>query len=347
MVIAIIGTLVALLLPAVQNARESARNNTCKNSLKNLGLGLQNFDSNQRELPGYINDLVQPNSPKSQGAPSVGRQGSWVVMLFPYIERSNEWDIWNSFGQSLGTSLPAPAAPEIELLECASNAAEIPGYPWNSYVANAGQMFSDASRGQNNTPAGAIDANVEYVANGVFFDRSRNLNIVNGETDGREVNPPLKCSIDYISSNDGTSNTVLLSESLHSFFWTYPQPESNAKEKEYTDAKRFFGFMWANDGPSNCPQQIRRINGDNNNDVIAPPSTPESMNEISECHGWPSSNHPSGVNMAFCDGRVVYVNDNLDPQVYGQLLTSSARRSKFYSNGVADRKLAPVSDDAF
>ncbi len=53
------------------------------------------------------------------------------------------------------------------------------------------------------------------------------------------------------------------------------------------------------------------------------------------------------MNMAFCDGRVVYVNDSIDPQVYGQLMTSSSRRSKFFANGVPDRKLPPVSDDAF
>ena len=259
MVIAIIGTLVALLLPAVQNARESARNNTCKNSLKNLGLAMQNYDSNQRELPGYINDLVQPNSTKSQGAPSVGRQASWVVALFPYIERSNEWDLWNDFDQNLGASVPSPAAPEIELLECPSNAPEIPGNPWLAYVVNAGQMFSDPSRGQNNTPAGPIEQNVEYVANGVFFDLSKNPNIINGQFDQRESNPPLQCSMNYISSNDGTSNTAMLSESLHTFYWTYAQgPESRSKTADYRDDKRFFGFMWTNERPNNCDQKVLR-----------------------------------------------------------------------------------------
>lgn len=341
-VIAIIGTLVALLLPAVQSARESARNNTCKNSLKNLSLGMLNFDSSQGELPGYINDLVQPNSPKSNGAPTIGRQASWVVMLFPYIERNNEWDIWNDFSTSLGDELPAAAAPEIELLECPSDAPEIPGNPWNNYVVNAGQMFSDTSRGDTG-PAGQIDTNVEYVANGVFFDKSRNKNIVGGQLDNREDNPPLKCSIDYISSNDGTSNTAMMSESLHTFYWTYEQPESNFKTPDFADAKRFFGFMWANE--SDCDSAMQRINGDNNNDVIAPP---DNMFQISECHSWPSSNHPGGVNVAFCDGRVVYITDSLDPQIYAQIMTSSARRSKFYNvDDIVDRKLPPVSDDQF
>ena len=71
------------------------------------------------------------------------------------------------------------------------------------------------------------------------------------------------------------------------------------------------------------------------------------MAGMTECLSFPSSNHPGGVNMAFADGRVVYVNDSIDPQIYGQIMTSSSRRSKFFSGGVPDRKLAPVSDDAF
>ena len=52
-VIAIIGTLVALLLPAVQAARESARSNTCRNNLANLQKALANRESSLNEFPGY------------------------------------------------------------------------------------------------------------------------------------------------------------------------------------------------------------------------------------------------------------------------------------------------------
>ena len=51
-VIAIIGTLVALLLPAVQNARETARGNTCRNNMKQLQRALTSMDSQLRKLPG-------------------------------------------------------------------------------------------------------------------------------------------------------------------------------------------------------------------------------------------------------------------------------------------------------
>src|SRR5215213_6522476 len=68
-VIAIIGTLVALLLPAVQSARETARGNTCRNNLKQLQLALTNMDSTLKQLPGCIEEIFNPNGTKSGGPP--------------------------------------------------------------------------------------------------------------------------------------------------------------------------------------------------------------------------------------------------------------------------------------
>ena len=332
-VIAIIGTLVALLLPAVQAAREAARNNTCKNSLKNLSLALVNYESTKGSYPGYINDIEQANSTPKDGFPTVGRQGSWVVMLFPFIENAPLWDIWSSNLSGVVTN--DTAAPELKLLECPSDDKESPGRPWLSYVVNSGRMFSDSSRGSDKS---------EHVANGIFFDRSRNINIVNKKFDGRENLPSLRCRSGSIS--DGLSNTMMLSESLHKFYWTYQPPESKSKTSEYADAKKFYGFMWTNkDAESGCPQEVLTINGDNNYDKTDPPAD---MSQVTECQSMPSSFHSGGVNVAFCDGHVIYLNDNVSDQVYGQLMTSSSRKSQFENKaGVRDRKLPPVSDGDF
>src|SRR2546423_15624382 len=80
--IAIIGTRVALLLRAVQSARETARGNTCRNNIKQLHLALTNMDSTLKRLPGYVEELFNPNGPRdSTGLMplSYAWRASWVV----------------------------------------------------------------------------------------------------------------------------------------------------------------------------------------------------------------------------------------------------------------------------
>src|SRR5262245_34763276 len=78
-VISIIGALVALLLPAVQAAREAARASQCKNNLKQLGIALHNYHDVMRVLPpGWL-----ANQP--EGVPGWG----WAAALLPYVEQRN------------------------------------------------------------------------------------------------------------------------------------------------------------------------------------------------------------------------------------------------------------------
>src|SRR6187549_1776355 len=120
-VIAIIGTLVALLLPAVQAARETARGNTCRNNMKQLQLALTNMDSTLKRLPGYSEEIFNPNGKKDNKGYLLtsARRASWVVRLFPFMEENALWDTWSTqFG---GTSTTNPPAPSIAALNCPSN----------------------------------------------------------------------------------------------------------------------------------------------------------------------------------------------------------------------------------
>src|SRR5688572_29808677 len=75
-VIAIIGILVALLLPAIQAAREAARRTKCQNNLKNIALAVLNYESSNDELP--------PGSLNAVGASQSGL--GWPVLILPYLE---------------------------------------------------------------------------------------------------------------------------------------------------------------------------------------------------------------------------------------------------------------------
>lgn len=87
-VIAVIGILVALLLPAVQQAREAARRASCKNNLKQLGLALHNYHDTHRTFPpGY---LYRPGS-SGENVRGFG----WGAMVLPFIEQSNLFNQFN------------------------------------------------------------------------------------------------------------------------------------------------------------------------------------------------------------------------------------------------------------
>jgi prepilin-type N-terminal cleavage/methylation domain-containing protein len=85
-VIAIIGVLVALLLPAVQAAREAARRMKCTNNLKQIALGLHNYESSFKTLPHGTNGCCSP------------RNDNWIIMLFPFIELKPLYDAMDHNG---------------------------------------------------------------------------------------------------------------------------------------------------------------------------------------------------------------------------------------------------------
>jgi prepilin-type N-terminal cleavage/methylation domain-containing protein/prepilin-type processing-associated H-X9-DG protein len=88
-VIAIIGTLVAILLPAIQAAREAARRSSCVNHLKQLGIGISNYESVKKRFPpGAIWDRWGPESKRR-------RHGSILVHLLPYVEEQATYDAFD------------------------------------------------------------------------------------------------------------------------------------------------------------------------------------------------------------------------------------------------------------
>ena len=100
-VIAIIGILIALLLPAVQSAREAARTAQCCNNLKQLALALHNYAGAHEVFPPGM--IVVGNNPWQEAR--TGEHGtSWMLRILPYIEQSTLFEKWDFTTNVLGNA---------------------------------------------------------------------------------------------------------------------------------------------------------------------------------------------------------------------------------------------------
>jgi prepilin-type N-terminal cleavage/methylation domain-containing protein/prepilin-type processing-associated H-X9-DG protein len=240
-VITIIGMLTALLLPAVQAARESGRRATCNNNQHQLSIAMQNFESAKGYFPGFIN-VVGNNCFIDKNGAIWKNPISWIVTLFPYMDRNDLYDVWangqvaadnNTYYPQPGLASPptAVASPTtaadyqvnvnvngykyLPILNCPSDPpdSKSPGDTWCSYVCN---------RGLNGTAPRSLPA---YTANPASPDYTTKVPIESGATTvctdqythyalPPSKGSPLRIGTQFISSHDGTSTTLLLAESL-------------------------------------------------------------------------------------------------------------------------------------
>ncbi|MEJ5341469.1 MAG: DUF1559 domain-containing protein [Thermogutta sp.] len=273
-VITIIGMLVAMLMPAVQMAREAGRRSQCMNNQKQLATALLNYESARRQFPGWVETLTLSNGSKLDVA--------WFVTLFPYIEQGPLYQQWLE-GSTNVIALPFAVCPSNPLESAPvinSNETVM------AYVANAGWPGSMLN---NNTQEGPADA--------VFLERGQVLLANGGQL--KQIN------LDYLSSHDGASNTLALSENINARgIWAY----SGAYDPKWEYA---VGFNWF-DSPGTCRRINACLNGDSSGQT-----NPIANPELARA----SSRHPGVVNVAFCDGHVVTQRDNIDWLVLAQLMT--------------------------
>jgi prepilin-type N-terminal cleavage/methylation domain-containing protein len=133
-VIAIIGILVALLLPAVQAAREAARRTKCTNNLKNLTLGILNYESTHGNLPssGWAGSW---SGDPDRGA-GAKQPGSWVFAILPFIEQTQLADMGSGLTGSARTDqLVFRDATPLDVFNCPSRRAGGPYQNFYGYSA--------------------------------------------------------------------------------------------------------------------------------------------------------------------------------------------------------------------
>ena len=205
-VITIIGMLVALLLPAVQSAREAGRRTQCLNNQKNLSLALQNHEAARESFPGYLNYLREDKD----GADVVV---TWVGAILPYIERSDLWNLFNSDRVDFDATDDQYSV-ELELLICPSDPPESSaGGPPLAYRLNSGRWDGAVTLPD---PIVTPDLRVNGLAHNcnLFPD-----NQLMDPAYGRAVTT----SLGYISQRDGAQNTLLTCENVYEAYDDYAQ----------------------------------------------------------------------------------------------------------------------------
>jgi len=325
-VIAIIGTMVGLLLPAVQSAREASRRSQCMVNLSQLRTSLQLYEDSNERLPGYVNELGIDSSFKTSA--------SWVVMVLPYLEQNALWDQWSRPNQTGG-----PVEP-MSIVVCPSNPPFSSSIASLSYVVNAGYI--------ENEPEDMCQHRLERRGNGMFFDRTR------FGTDQRDqppncgsplFDPVINMSVAYVQTGEGTTATMMLSETLR----TAPWADAGTSIQ---DRKWHYGFCW--EQPSEVlagiseddDRQFFRING------AKEPSEYAGIFDKKRTDSFPSSHHPGGVNVAYAGGNVKPMRDSIELMVYAQLMTSNRKQSELYQLGknndrIPEKELPQPNDSQY
>jgi prepilin-type N-terminal cleavage/methylation domain-containing protein/prepilin-type processing-associated H-X9-DG protein len=149
-VIAIIGILIALLLPAVQAAREAARRVSCQNNLVQLSIALQNYEMAREVLPPGVTDPVSP----VQSVPQ-GMHHGWMIHLLPHLEQKNAYAQVDFTSSVYGANNDPVRKLKIKAFQCPSDFGQMPN------VTNYAGCHHD------------VEAPIAETNNGVLFLNSR------------------------------------------------------------------------------------------------------------------------------------------------------------------------------
>jgi len=336
-VIAIIAVLIALLLPAVQAAREAARRAQCVNNLKQLGLGIQNYHSQQNALPPVFTNFAYPTG--AGPAPGDWPLG-WAVAILPMMEQQQMYNAANySFGAPQPANYPTVSGSKIATFVCPSESVRN-GPVWattfTSYHANLGGPSQIMS-----WTGPIVPMNNSSTTAGVYGQSGAYQNSNSG-------------TFGFEGITDGTSNTALFSEKLIGLNGNqviYPGT-ANARRAQFTvgltvnvdqgsqaQALAFYQqcrgvpattaaltpTQWSGGVWSGSHSGTFQFNAYNH--VNTPNGLSCCMSSLAG-NGDPgyiqdaitaSSNHSGGVNVAFCDGSVHFVKDSVSPNIWWAL----------------------------
>ncbi len=298
-VMAVIGVLVALLLPAVQSAREAARRANCINNLKQIALAFHSYESSSTVLP-----------PGKKGC----CWGTWLVYTLPYLDQTPLYNAWNAMGNNT-PGWPAPYDTDFRYFGAANvtvTSTRLLAYLCPSDLTNAplsttlgGATFACTSQNYAVNFGNTIAAQTEY--QGTPFLGAPFSDIGSPLADH---NQPAHACVPLSAITDGLSNTLLLSEvivgqglDLRGFSWWGDAAAFEALHPPNTSFPDvLFSAYYCNNQSPNPPC------------MGATTAIPDNYSA--------RSRHPGGVNAALCDGSIRFVKNSISISVWRKMSTT-------------------------
>jgi len=352
-VIAIIGILIALLLPAVQAAREAARRMQCTNNFKQFGLGIHNHHDARKVYPGSGNTIDDTES-QDKGGGGGGTPASWSCnfKLMPYMELAPLYDeivTTAHHGNGVNYGNAAWLHYIIPYFTCPSDGNANSFSTNEVWAAGAGKTSYMTSRGD-----GMWDFHFGVGHSGIF---KRGMFCPAPKFVGSWVNAVVGEKRSFSFMADGLSNTLAMSEAVTS--------TSRTGDKRYRGGGTHAGptGIWNNSvtpqtvNPSVCTgvandgivfmgdaQSLRgscfadgrgTVTGFN---TTAPPNTVSCVQNPAESDNtWgifpPSSHHTGGVNALLADGSVHFISQTIDVGGGGVVINGYNGRSEYGAFG--------------
>ncbi len=309
-VIAIIGVLVALLLPAVQAAREAARRAQCANNLKQIGLAMHNYHDVFKTLPtGYTNDYGrainmggQTYAHHTDSPPNTLRASwAWSAYVAPFLELSAQHDVLGVTRRHAALAMTEPTVREVlqtrvPTLRCPSD---------DGPILNACGNSHRQPRDVNDVTVQVATSNYVGVNHG-----HATLNIINDQRDCTGV-LFVDSGINFRDVLDGTSNVLMVGERAYR--------TNHVRCQRRQDNCAAIVFVAGATDPMNHmnrgPGSALGVPGNG----INWPSPNSDCGNLWEAKSGFYSHHPGGAMFVFVDGSVRFITENLDLTTFRRL----------------------------